>query len=371
MSDDDRPTDGKDRHPPRRSGTHSARSARVPLRPALSRGAHPLSGSPEDPLDTGYPPPAAPGGWEELNTALLRATGYRHLTRRLAWEWGLVFEARNLPYRFEHGFSGYRFFAPADRVETMVGEIVAYERENVEIPRPAPPMEENTAVTIGILLMLALFHGISRNNWRLFGFDAARSPIPWMQSGVCDCFDVEIGNAWWRTVTALTLHADVAHLLGNLGFGGIVMVLLCRELGSGAGWLAALLSGMAGNALNCALQGAEHASLGASTAVFGAIATLCTLRAVRDHTLDRRGLMAPLAAGVMLLGFLGIGGDTPFQRAPTDVGAHLFGFLSGIPIGALAGWLVRRHGPPHGRLSLFFGAIATGILILAWILALS
>lgn len=311
------------------------------------------------------------GEWSVLNNALLQVTGYKHLTRRLAWEWSLVFEARGLPYHLDHVFSGYRFIAPADQAQRMVEEIAAYEQENVEIPRPAPPMEENTALTIGILLIIALFHGISRNNWRLFGFDAAQTPIPWVPKGVCDCFDVTISHEWWRNITALTLHADIAHLLGNLGFGGIVMVLLCRELGSGGGWLAALLAGWAGNAFNCSLQGAAHASLGASTSVFGAISVLCTLRAVRDHSLDKRSLMAPLGAGIMLLGFLGMGGDDPFQRAPTDVGAHVFGFMAGIPIGALAGWLVRRHGPPHGRYSLLFGALAAGIMVLAWRLALA
>ncbi len=326
--------------------------------------AREATGAPEHPpapLDSG-----ASSSWEDVTPALLDATGKQRITKRLAWEWGLVCVARGLPCRVEHAQGGYRFFAPRDALPTVCQEIRAYERENHGVNAPAPPlpMQENTALTLGLLLLLAMFHAITQNQWRLFGYDAARHPIAWSSLGMCDCFELSIHDAWWRSVTALTLHADAAHLLGNLGIGALIMVPLCRELGSGAGWCLTILAGSLGNILNCALQGASHRNLGASTAVFGAIGVLCALRAARSPHFDRRSLLLPLGAGVMLLGFLGM------STAPDiDVGAHVCGFAAGVACGLLAGLLVRRYGPPGTRLSLLLAACAAGAPVLAWILA--
>jgi len=211
---------------------------------------------------------------------------------------------------------------------------------------------------------VGLFHGIAQNQWRLFGHDAARSPVPWVRQGACDCFEILFHGAWWRSITALTLHADAAHVVGNMGIGVLVMTPLCRELGSGAGWLLPLLAGALGNLLNCALQGTGHLSLGASTAVFGAVGVLSALRAAREPRWEPRSSLLPLGAGVTLLAFLGIGEDPK-----TDVGAHVCGFLVGLTLGAVAGLLVRRFGPPGAKLSRGLGAAALLLIVGAWRLA--
>lgn len=304
--------------------------------------------------------------WRDVTRELLAAGGRRRLTRRLAWEWSLVFEARRLNYRLERSLGGYAFHAPVASLQRLEEEIQAYERENRDrAPSRPVPTQENTVFTVGIILLLGLFHGVAQNQWRLFGFDAANAPIPWVDKGACDCFELLVKGAWWRGLTALTLHADAAHLVGNMGIGMLVMAPLCRELGSGPGWFLTILAGFLGNVLNCWAQGYAHLSLGASTAVFGAIGLLSSLRSVREQHWNPRAVLLPLGAGVALLAFLGIGED------PTiDVGAHVFGFLVGLALGAGVGLAIRRFGPPGKKLSLSLGLLAMAAPVLAWFMAL-
>ena len=86
-----------------------------------------------------------------------------------------------------------------------------------------------------------------------------------------------------RLVTALTLHADWQHLLGNLLIGGIFISRLCRDLRSGPAWLLLLASGALGNLANAWLQNPAHRAVGASTAIFGAVGMLATISMVRSR----------------------------------------------------------------------------------------
>ena len=72
---------------------------------------------------------------------------------------------------------------------------------------------------------------------------------------------------------------------------------------------------------------------------------------------------APLAAGVMLLVYLGFGGER------TDVGAHVAGFAVGGVLGlALAHFSAHvRQGPRAQRL---YGLLSCSLVSLAWLLAL-
>ncbi len=339
------------------------------------------------PTPQGQPPEDAdpsPAGWSDITPALLRELRLTHLSRRRAWEWGLVLTARKVPHDFRSVRNSWRLFTPLECAEEAMGELLAYERENVASPHSLPDaqMRENTALTIGILLLLGLFHGISRNQWQLFGFDAARAPIPWESSGIADCMRMTVLGEWWRSATALTLHADAAHVFGNMAAGALFMVPLCRELGSGAGWLLTLLAAMAGNLLSCRLQGPGHLSLGASTAVFAAVGVLSAMRALRGYLesrnsgekglFDRHGplvpALLPLGAGLALLGLLGAS-----DEARTDVVAHLCGFACGWVTGAGTGLAMhaakwRKPLPP--RLSQALGVAAVCIITGAWYRAL-
>jgi membrane associated rhomboid family serine protease len=144
---------------------------------------------------------------------------------------------------------------------------------------------------------------------------------------------------WWRAATALTLHADLAHVAANAVALGIFLGAVARRLGPGlAVWLA-LLAGVAGNLLTALVVPTGHVSIGASTAVFGALGTLSALQ------VPRRSAWLTLGAGGALLGLLGTG-------ARADLLAHLFGFAAGVT----EGLAVRRMAPP--RRSLLQPAIA-------------
>jgi membrane associated rhomboid family serine protease len=142
---------------------------------------------------------------------------------------------------------------------------------------------------------------------------------------------------WWRPFTALFLHADLGHLLGNLVGGVIFAALVARMLGPLLGWSLILASGVLGNIINSALTYPQpFHSIGASSAVFAALGILSGVGIA--ETLRERArlpwlrIMAPVFAGIILLGWLG-GGHDPH----TDVMGHVFGFGSGLAAGAAAG----------------------------------
>jgi membrane associated rhomboid family serine protease len=164
-------------------------------------------------------------------------------------------------------------------------------------------------------------------------------------------------------VTALTLHADGPHLLNNLIFGALFGILLSQELGRGLTWFSILLAGAAGNALNAWLHDPDHASVGASTGIFGAIGMLVMLqwrhRERSQHLLRR---WTPPIVGAILLGYLGTAG------ARTDVLAHVVGMLSGVVVGLFYSALPRRR--PAGGMQALLGGAALLILLAAWAFAL-
>lgn len=142
---------------------------------------------------------------------------------------------------------------------------------------------------------------------------------------------------WWRPFTALFLHADLSHLVGNLVGGAIFSSLVARSIGPWRGWFLILLCGTVGNLLNAGMRyPAEFLSIGASTAVFAALGILSgvgVVETLREHVrMPWLRIAAPAVAGIVLLGWLGGGTD-----AQTDVMGHVLGFGSGLVAGAAVG----------------------------------
>lgn len=181
-------------------------------------------------------------------------------------------------------------------------------------------------------------------------------------------------HEWWRVLTALTLHADVAHLIGNLVFGTVLGYFASRDLGGGIAWAAIVLGAALGNALDAFWMPAANSSIGASTAVFAALGLISGHAWLRDAPPDARRLKrwAPLVGGVMLLGLTGMGGggnDLGFGALPevsnVDVVAHVTGFISGCGLGALLGWLGQERFA-HGRWQVFAALAGVAALAGAW-----
>jgi rhomboid protease GluP len=184
--------------------------------------------------------------------------------------------------------------------------------------------------------------------------------------GALDVAIVRQDGAWWRVVTALTLHADVAHLLGNLVFGTWFLWVVLRCYGAGWGWLLILLGGAGGNTLNVLLHVDQaHRAIGASTAVF---AMLGLIAAWGFRTQNREGASwrpwyqrwAPVGMAAGLLGWWGTSGEQ------TDLMGHLFGFCAGLGPGMLA---AGRFPCSHRWLNQVAGFLAFILPPVCWWLA--
>ena len=284
------------------------------------------------------------------------------LSERRAQLWALVLEARYLPCRIEPCDAGWRLLVPAERFAAASKELRLFEEENRNWP-PHPPsattLAENTLATFSILILLATFHNLTQLDFSLSG----NYPVDWTAIGNAHSARILDGE-WWRLVTALTLHADWLHLFSNLALGGIFIVSLCRELGSGLAWSLLLGSGILGNLANAFLQLPDHRSVGASTVVFGAVGILAALSLVRNRRHLQSRWPLPVAAGLALLALLGTEGKQ------TDLGAHLFGFAFGIGLGLAAEFLVERHGRPGPLLNALLALLSATMVVAAWWAAL-
>ena len=203
----------------------------------------------------------------------------------------------------------------------------------------------------------------------LFVYGAAERQIfssDWLTAGDAHA-GLIAGGEWWRALTALTLHGDYGHLFANLIAGVLLGIVLSQILGSGLAWLLILLAGGLGNGLSALFQPADHMAIGASTAVFGALGILAVLMMRYQRSLWRRGLRrwAPVAAGVMLLVFLGMEGER------IDVGGHVAGFAAGCLIGAVLLVIGEPSTRQEGIMQVAFGAAALILLAGAWLIALA
>lgn len=296
--------------------------------------------------------------WMAIPSQLKDGLENRPLSKRQLRNWTLVLQARQIPCRSERLEHGWQLLVPVARYQEACSELQSFEMENRNWPPPLPeehPQQENTASTIWVLVALGLFHILTLEQTTLFG----HYQIDWHALGNAHAEKILTGE-WWRLVTALTLHSGGIHLAGNIIVGGIFINRLCRDLGSGLGWSLVLASGILGNLANALVQSPDHRSIGASTAVFGAVGLLAAINTLRyRHNLRRRWPM-PVAAGLGLLALLGVGGEN------TDIGAHLFGFMFGVGLGVVSGFFTGHFGHPNRQLSRVLACLTCGIVVAVW-----
>lgn len=322
---------------------------------------NPKDKSPTDPSGDENPP--AEVIWKAIDPRKVDDCLNASINRKRARIWALVLEARGLPCRLEKQGELWFLRVPEKELARALDELHHYETENRHWPpilTPPVPLQNNSLITISVLALLGIFHNLS--SLPIPGMNGLA--IDWLQLGNADSGAIRAGQ-WWRAVTALTLHTDGLHLLGNLLIGGFFIDRLNREIGIGRGWALVLLTGTLGNLANAMMQPNEHRAVGLSTAVFGTVAIIA-VRSIchHRHTLRRRWPL-PLAAALALLGLLGSGG----QR--TDIGAHLWGFVAGLGLG----WLSARFWPPRPRVNglsnVLAGLGAAALTAGAWWMAFS
>jgi rhomboid protease GluP len=267
--------------------------------------------------------------------------------RRRAEEWSFVLRALGVIHEIRDEESGYAIAVlPEDEAHARAA-LDAHEAERAEPRPPVPEYGPSGAGWVFAAFLLAVH----------FATGPRDEQVLWFAKGSADAARILHGE-WFRIVTALSLHADLSHALGNAAVGGLLLSALARRIGTAAAAWVALLSGAAGNALTAAVARHGYVSVGASTSVFGALAALAVVQAVTR----RRAAAVALGAGAALLGFLGTGQNS-------DLLAHLFGFCAG----ALAALATRRlvlRPPPRSAWQPALGTATLGAVAVAWWFAL-
>jgi rhomboid protease GluP len=87
-----------------------------------------------------------------------------------------------------------------------------------------------------------------------FAVTGPRGPNVWFDQGSASARLILSGEVW-RTVTALTLHADLAHVLSNALACLVFVTAVAWWLGPGVGTWLVLLAGAGGNALTALAHG--------------------------------------------------------------------------------------------------------------------
>jgi rhomboid protease GluP len=252
---------------------------------------------------------------------------------KTANEYALVILSMRLPYWMFREEGQYYLCVEDAQVNVVVAQLEKYKNENLYVkPQVTLEDEEKTdlhIIAVYIMILITFYLG------------QLEEPQWYRDKGALDANAVIESGEWWRTVTALTLHADIGHLAANLAGGMFFGIFVSRLLGSGLGWFLIILSGMTGNALSAYVYyPTPHLAIGASTAIFGALGNLVGFSLfTRMHPFDtsdsRRRIMA-FVGGICLLALLGAGGGN------TDVIAHGCGFVAGILFG-IGGLLIKKN----------------------------
>ena len=276
-------------------------------------------------------------------------------SRKRCLESQLVLESAGLPSRLSHQDSFWVLIVDIADAEAALEELRDYESDRVAARVDAIPAADTFAFSGTAMVIYA---GIVV----LFGVVTAteESSELWVNAGGMEAGKVCSGHIW-RTLTALTLHADAGHLLSNLVFGCFFGLLTGRILGGGVAWMMIVLAGAMGNGVNAMVRPPDYVSIGASTAVFAAIGIMVA-HALRPSLLRAGNKMrrySPLISGLVLLSLIGLDGER------TDVGAHFAGFATGILFGALACRLP-AHWLAKDSTQAAAGFFAIGLIFAAW-----
>jgi rhomboid protease GluP len=172
------------------------------------------------------------------------------------------------------------------------------------------------------------------------------------------------GDQWWRAVSYMFVHADLAHVTTNLFFLLLMAPLVERLLGPARFAVVYLFAGLGGGLLAMGTV-PQEVVVGASAAIYGVYGALvgCCLRgpwSIPWDPIARRGGLLLLFTGISLLGEW-----LDFASHPAG---HLGGFVFGLAGGLLSGIQLdsRRRRWKRVGLALFTACCAGLIGLTAW-----
>jgi rhomboid protease GluP len=263
----------------------------------------------------------------------------------------LVLHSQGLDAETQRAPGGWHVATPAGEAAQAEELLREWEVENRRVPEPALEPLAPFPWTALVALSAALL-----GFFEITGPREAKSA--WFAIGGARAARILDGE-WWRATTALTLHADSGHVLGNVLASIVFAGTLGSRFGSGVALALLVAAGTLGNLANAILRGPGHDSVGASTAVFAAVGALAADALVRRRV-PRGGRLAPLGAGLGILAMLGTS-----ERA--DVTAHFLGLGAGLLLGLpLAARLPRA---PGTLVQIAAAAAAIAAVLGAWALA--
>jgi membrane associated rhomboid family serine protease len=297
---------------------------------------------------------------------------FRSARRRACDERAFVLTAVGIESEIELDGEAYAVRVDATVRAHALHHLWQYEEERKSSRLPEPAMELQPYAWQGSLLfaiVLLLVPLAVAQGWSQADLYAV---------GVMDPPLIRAGE-WWRAWTALTLHGDATHLLGNLGAGVLLGYSAAQVWGNARAWAMIVTAAALANLLEAFAAGAGYVSLGASTVLFAALGLIAawTWRTRRRYAHNSMRRWAPLVAGIVVLALFGGGGGDPQAAADpqvagdnhTNVLSHALGFVTG----ALAG--VAAATASGARLLLITptwvaAAVAAGPLLVSWSVAL-
>ncbi len=290
-----------------------------------------------DTQNTGGPPPAIPAR-----------------SKRQAMDWSLVLASQDIAAIINQTEAGWVLMVDKPEYERARAALSQYQLENRgwrwrrEVP--------GTGVVFhwgGLFWAL----GITV----IYYWSTVR--FTWLKgAGMVDSRAV-LGGQWWRLFTAVTLHENLPHLIGNATTGFLLLGLAMARYGPGLAVLAAFLAGVAGNYADVMIYPEAHYSLGASGMVTGALGliTVQSFASWRKYRAAAPFLPRAVAAGVLILVLIGF-------SPGTDTVAHAGGFLAGAVFGLALGMLrpatVQRRTP-----NVAAGVVLGALVFATWLLA--
>jgi len=236
--------------------------------------------------------------------------------------YSLVLSAAKIPHRVLYiNPKHLEIYIASDLHLEAEQELVAYELENANWPPEttansfAPAFRAMSLVVVAFLVYIYSQTGDWSQN------------SPWFEHGAGNSEAILDKLQLYRLVTALTLHADVVHLLSNCILGGFLLHFFLGIAGNGLGLFILLFTGTLANYINVLAHGPGHYFVGFSTAIFSVIGMLCTISFLLRGKRAIFHFFMPVMAGLALLALLGSSGER------TDLGAHFFGLLCGLVAG--------------------------------------
>jgi rhomboid protease GluP len=278
---------------------------------------------------------------------------FKNLSEDDADTYRLVLSSTGISHHVRKRGYGWEIGVKDTDYEKAVIAIENYLKENPEVQKTEDPLYykyQRTYTGIWVSILLIAFY---------VAMTISDKSDMFVKTYGSSAFYILHGELY-RSVTSLMLHAGPLHLMGNIAGIAIFGTAVCTIMGWGMGWLMILVTGMVGNLTNALLYRSGHISVGASTAIFGAIGILSAYQFFKKFNRSGQKMKAflPLACGLALLGILGSG-------AHSDVMAHLFGFLAGILLGCLYSLFVKRPIIKEYQAASFILTVC--LLALAWL----